>query len=373
MKFPSNWYVPALKSKPGEFEALRQLFDAGQDRFTPVVEVVEQPPEADDEDEEPAKGPVLFPGLAPKKRVPPTPEEHIQSKMAGLREALGGRLAYIDPHEVAALGGGTGAGLVFDNAERQSLNFIPVVGLDRHYRDTLAANRHTRNGLAIRIVSEDLKRAPTLARAARDIVVDSGCSWESVDILLDAEELPEVPAGQQRKLTALLEFVGRVQCRNSVLIASAMPKSLRRLPHAEDSLVARREWILWRELRARYPGAVFGDHGIQHSAGVELSRTKRPGLPPIAIRYTQSDAWLILKGPARGPGVSPSEEYPILAGRLFNSKAYRSAFHCQGCREIAMSSQHQLSSGGQPRTWRRIGAVHHITTVLEQLRRERGA
>lgn len=372
MKLAPNWYVPVLKSKPGEFEALRQLRERNTDGFTPVIEIVEQ---AEDEDEDEAPPELaLFKNLRATKPTRRTPEEHIRSKMDGLHTSLGERVAYIDPHEVSGLD--QGSEIAFRFASELRLSFIPVIGLNRINRDLLTALPYARSGLAIRVVADDLRSWPSLDVGMRDALRVTRYDPREIDLLVDAQELPGVEGGRLRKLQEMLRFCSGVPVRNLILVASSMPQSVSKLPYDADTPIRRSEWGLWRELRRRTHdrALIYGDHGVQHSAGVEAPKGKARGGPPIAIRYTQEDTWVIAKGPPRGAGVSPSEEYPRVAERLASNRdVYRTPFHCPGCREIARSAEGTLQDGGSPKAWRRIGAAHHITLVTEQLLRERYA
>lgn len=380
MNLPNNWYVPILKSKPGEIQALLQLREGGITGFTPVVEIVERPPRADGEgvEEDPPAKPALFPDLARKRKESPSDEAHIRSNLNGLRSALADQPVYIDPHEVASLAEGAGSAIAFAAARDMGLRFIPVVGLSRADRDIRAALSHIEHGLAIRVVGADLGGAGTLGRSAREILKQAGCDWDGVDVLLDAEELPAVESGQTAKVAAMLEFAAGVPWRNLILAGSTIPKSVARFPAEQDTFLPRREWQLWRQLVSRRGDQpiVFGDHGVQHPAGVERPprQVRGGGPPPIAIRYTDADHWLIARGPARRAGISPTIEYPRVAKRLIGNRDVRwNAFHCPGCLDIGRAADERLQRAGVPETWRRIGAAHHITVATEQLRRERGA
>ena len=86
------------------------------------------------------------------------------------------------------------------------------------------------------------------------------------------------------------------------------------------------------------------------------------------IRYAVADAWLLIKGQSIRI-VLPSEQFPQLATRLVYG-TYRDSYsgedHCEGCRgmKAAADGQPNLGSAG---AWRRLGTIHHITSVVEGL------
>jgi hypothetical protein len=112
----------------------------------------------------------------------------------------------------------------------------------------------------------------------------------------------------------------------------------------------------------------FSDCAIQHPRGVE-------GFDPrimqvsASIRYTLPEDWLLLKGESTR-FKQPSVQFPDLATRLVYGHLrshFRGATHCEGCASI------KAAADGAPRfgsaeAWRRLGTMHHISTVAEQLR-----
>jgi Beta protein len=89
-----------------------------------------------------------------------------------------------------------------------------------------------------------------------------------------------------------------------------------------------------------------------------------------SIRYTLPEQWLLVKGVSTR-FTQPSIQFPDLATRLVyggHLRAYfRGAKHCEGCASI------KAAADGAPRfgsaeAWRRLGTMHHISTVVEQLR-----
>ena len=111
----------------------------------------------------------------------------------------------------------------------------------------------------------------------------------------------------------------------------------------------------------------YSDCGIQHPKGVEGFNPQTMAAS-AAIRYALEKEWLLIKGesPKRRP---PSEQFPELARRLVQGPL-RSDFagigHCAGCAAM------KAAADGAPRlgsleAWRRLGTIHHITLVAEQL------
>ena len=137
-------------------------------------------------------------------------------------------------------------------------------------------------------------------------------------------------------------------------------------------MVERAEWKAWRAaLYARRHDIerlpAFGDCAIQHPSGVEGFDPKTMQAS-AAVRYTLEEDWLLIKG--RGTRFAPpSTQFPNLARRLASGdlKAhYAGRSHCLGCTGIS-DCANRAPSLGSPEAWRRLGTIHHVTTVVQAL------
>lgn len=357
-------YVAALKSKPGEFRALRQLSGELTSDFVPLIEVVEQYPAREDEEED-LQVPMPFMPTNEGGKSQPAAEAHIREKLAALPEAIGERCIFLDPHEVAPLrqGGEHGTTIAYRVAQQMGVAFRPVVRLSVD-TDVQDAYPFARGGFALRVAPRDV-RGPPLARIAADVRRDMDCPWDEVDVILFPGELAPIAAARERQLRSLLEFAAGTRARSLTLCMTSMPFSI---GSVRDQSPPRHEWALWRRLRRDYPMLRYGDHGVQHPSGVE--RGKGYGRPPANIRYTRPDSWRILRGESAGAGVRPTEEYPRLARSLCETEPFFNAFHCPGCRDVLAAAEDRLDRVGNHSLWRGIGTAHHLKLVTQLLQTE---
>jgi hypothetical protein len=137
-------------------------------------------------------------------------------------------------------------------------------------------------------------------------------------------------------------------------------------------LVERGEWIAWRDgLHARRNDLTrlptFSDCGIQHPKGVE-------GFDPItmkasaAIRFALPGEWLLIKGESTKNAL-PSDQFPVLATRLVYGHlrgSFSGPTHCRGC-ELMKNAADGAQNLGSPAVWRKLGTIHHMTTVMDGL------
>lgn len=84
-----------------------------------------------------------------------------------------------------------------------------------------------------------------------------------------------------------------------------------------------------------------------------------------AIRYTLPERWLLLRG-VSSKVKRPTEQYTSLAERLVEHAAFCAVRHCNGCEEAAQAAR-GLPGFGSGEVWRRIGTVHHLTVVVDQV------
>jgi Beta protein len=161
--------------------------------------------------------------------------------------------------------------------------------------------------------------------------------------------------------------------RTFTVSASAFPLSMTSVDRHSHALVERTDWIAWRDrlyerrsTLARLP--TFSDCAIQHPRGVE-------GFDPrimqvsASIRYTLAERWLLAKGESTRVRLAKTQ-FPELAIRLvygqFQSH-FRGRNHCEGCVSIKAAAD-GVTGFGSAGVWRRLGTIHHISTVVEQLR-----
>jgi len=160
--------------------------------------------------------------------------------------------------------------------------------------------------------------------------------------------------------------------RTFTLSGCAFPKSMGVVGRNSHEFIQRSEWIVWRDhLHARRGSLsrlpTFSDCAIQHPAGVE-GFDFRKHQSSATIRYTLDNNWLLIKGVSTRK-TPPSEQFPNLAMQLVYghlSSHFYSNNHCYGC-----SGTNDAANGlprlGSLEVWRRLGTIHHITTVARGL------
>jgi hypothetical protein len=347
MTFGARHYVPVLKVKRGEKAALRLLSDSVCARVTPLLEIVE--------------------------RTNKTLDAHLNTAFEGLAEAVGvfGR-CFIDTREIA-LDGAAAAAEVFRRAASRGIVFTPVTGVSRT-ADAAAALEYRTGGIALRLQRDEFE-AGGLAASVRRFLDQYGIVPEDTDLIVDLGVVDNLVSEGVEALAAA--FLAEVpECRlwkTFTLSGCAFPLSMGIVDSRSYAFVERSDWLAWRgglharrDTLPRLP--TYSDCAIQHPRGVE-GFDPRTMQMSASIRYTTRDSWLLIKGEStrRTP---PSTQFPLLAKQLvygnLRHNNYRGANHCAGC-SFMKAAADGAGRLGSAEVWRKLGTIHHITTVVEEL------
>jgi Beta protein len=347
MTFDANHYVPVLKVKRGEKKALTLLSRTVRTRITPFLEIVER---------------------SSDKPL----EQHLQTSFKDFFEAVSGfHRCFIDTREIAP-DGPDGAKAVFQWAADAGISFTPVTGISRSV-DLEAALAFRDNGLALRIERGELE-AGGLAGSINAFLSQHSVVPEDIDLFVDLGAVDTmVLTGVRKFARAFLEEVPyHERWRTFTLSACAFPQSMGVIKSHSDDTIDRVDWMAWRDglhahqtRIARLP--TYSDCGIQHPKGVEGFDPRKMQVS-ASIRYAIKDCWLIIKGESTRI-TPPSQQFPSLARALVNERVgayYYGADHCSGCSAM-MACANGGSGYGSAEAWRRLGTVHHITKVVEDL------
>ena len=350
MTFGPGHYVPVLKVKRGEKNALQLLGVNLRPHITPLLEIVEW--------QRSDNRPIL--------------SSHLDTAFRDLAKSLQRYpRCFLDSRELAPHGE-TAAEEVFRRAVRDAIPFIPVTGISRG-ADVSAALSHSERGVAIRLVRSEFE-AGELSFRLPDFMARHNIGFEDTDLIVDLGPVEDmVTEGVARFATQFLADVPHPDSwRTLTVSASAFPLSMRIVERNSHSYSARTEWLAWRN-HLRDGGHVrriptYSDCAIQHPSGVEGFN---PRIMPVsaAVRYALSDSWLLIKGESTRKRRA-IVQFPQLAKQLVYGHLrdhFHGTAHCQGCASIKAAADGRPGLGS-PEVWRRIGTVHHITEVTQALR-----
>jgi hypothetical protein len=346
MNFDGHHYVPILKVKRGEKATLQLLSESVRTKITPLFEIVE------------------------RKDKPL--DNHLNNMFRGLAIAVSGfRRCFIDARELAPDGPAVAAE-VFRRATSDGIAFTPVTGVSRTADVESALENRTR-GVALRLERREFE-VGNLGEAIRAFLDRYTLNPEDIDLILDLGSVDDMIADGVEAFAAafLADVPDHTRWRTLTLSASAFPLSMKSVDRFSDALVDRADWMPWRDsLHARRATLsrlpTYSDCAIQHPKGVE---GYDPRIMPMsaAIRYTTGDFWLLIKGESRDR-TALSVQFPSLARSLVSGSLreyYYGADHCSGCEAIKRAADGERGFA-RPEDWRRLGTIHHLTTVVQDL------
>lgn len=353
MTINKDAYVPILKWRMGEYQALLRLKDAVKDAIVPLFII---PPVEYDFDEQ-----------RPKKTL----EEHISPFADRYRIKWGNRKSLIDIDislENQSMLSGKGTLLhIFDEIRSNNGNAIPVISPrngTEHIKHVKTISKKDNKGLALRLRIEDLidknfnERIETLLK-----VLD--CKKEQVDLIVDLVA-PQAFEPYQGFGKALISIIKRIEGLNSyrsfVVAGTSLSMNAVKQPGAD---VSRHEWLFYKHLYSTYKSEAriptFADYTIERPEFVNLDMRliKSSG----KIVYTTKDKWHIQKGGAFRDNPSQMQKH---CRNIIKSAHYEGASYSAGDLRIKQTAKGEENFGNLT-TWKWVGVNHHITMVVEQL------
>ena len=202
-----------------------------------------------------------------------------------------------------------------------------------------------------------------------------GLNQEETDLIIDLGPVDDFITDGVIGLTNafLADVPEHERWRTLTISGSAFPIHMGVVNRNSYEVIERSEWIAWRENlysgRAAIPRLpTFSDCVVQHPRGVEGFDFRFMQVS-ASIRYALPDNWLLTKGVSTRI-IPATVQFPELATQLVygpHSQSYSGADHCSGCASIHGAANGDSSGLGTPEAWRRLGTIHHISTVVEDL------
>jgi hypothetical protein len=342
-------YIPILKGRQGEFNALAEIQLATRRGVLPLLEVVP----ADPTD---AQGVIVDCGKAVERL----------SKSWGQDAVLldGGLLDLsLDLH-------GQGRGPLWELAEQTRIAGLRAVPVLRLGDDALAridaANVCALDGrgLCVRLVQQDLDEEPDELDLQLDrLLHEVGVTRADTDLVLDVGAVDgELAArGGARIVVSLLRGLPSVQdWRSLTVVGGAFPQDLSSF----------QPWTLGRQPRfdamlfdlvasKRLPREPdFGDYAVAHP----LFNMGTPFAPPPQLRYTAASEWLVLKGGRNDP--RGNTQFFDICETVRQLPEFSGAGLGAADARIADPRTHGPGNGS---TWRQVSTTHHLDLVVSRL------
>jgi len=352
-------YVPIIKWKMGEYQALLHLDAKIKKNIRPLIEI---PPIGWDFE---------------KQRLVKTIDEHLSGFGNKLQKKWGRDTAFLDlvllDKNERMTNGTHPVEYLFDDVRDHTKTAIPVTSPDRDaahqqaVKDVIDADA---NGLCIRLSLKDLIKGDADLRL-NSMAEYFGVDIPEIDIVLDLavpnfhplESFAKALKGVTSKISNL------TKCRSFTIAATAFPKSMGELSLGKN-IVSRDEWLLFNAYRAllseRERKPQFGDYTIAHPD--ILNMDMRLIKPAASLRYTIDDNWLVLKG--KNVRNYKFKQYIDICRSVVNSGHFNGFKYSLGDEYIFDCGAGNKSTGTLT-TWRWVGVNHHMTKVVSDLANSR--
>ena len=356
MVLSDGMYVPALRWRQGEYQALWRLANAVKDKVVPLITV----PEVEFD----------FELRQPKRTV----HEHALPFPERFRTKWGTRPAWVHLDERIAIDrmddGAHVFDYIFDALRPHQTSAIPSVPLGTD-TDTLAAARravsHDGRGIAVTLRLEDLM-AGNPKRSVVGLLETVSSDPGDADLIIDLRDPNFEPYDAfARALVAALRKMGDLnRFRNLVLLSTAIPDTFAGIARGTDR-IPRHDWLFHRALLAALPGDMrkptYGDYTVVHPDFVakDMRKIRAAG----KVIYTTTDAWATRKGGAfRGDEAQMHRHCEeIVKDSTFQ---FKGAAFSYGDGYIAGCASGRERPSNQTR-WKVVAINHHITMVVNDL------
>lgn len=355
--FDHKQYIPRLRWKLGEYQAVLRLSKTAKKSLTPLIEIPEIGWDFEENDY--------------KKNI----DDHLAPFAKRVHDKWGKSPCFIDlrlisPSERMA-NNDHPVKFIFDGLLNMKCSAIPIVRLDgdnayqREIKRIIAQKKSS--GICIAITIEQAA-ASTLKRNLDLLMSDFKIEASYCNLILDLEAPNFVPLEGFTKL--ILGIINHLPYLNKwetfSIIGTSFPESMGGIKEGMVS-IPRYEWQLYKKLiialkkeSLRLP--CFGDYAISHPNVLELDMRKVK--PSATIRYTIDDNWYIVKGKnVKDYGLA---QFHALSQNLVNSQYYHGPTFSYGDEYIQDCAKNKAGNGNLT-TWRQVGTNRHIEKVRQDI------
>ena len=356
MFLDKRMYVPALRWRQGEYQALFRLADAAKARTVPLITI----PEVEFD----------FEMRTPNRTV----QEHLDPFAKRFHAKWDHRPAWIGVHpgiaEKSVDDGRDIYAFVFESLREFGACTVPAIPLRATHPvvasvgDIIATDGR---GVAIMVRLLNLMQPNTRSHIDR-MAASLGVSIDEVDLIVDLlatnfepyDVFASALAGSLDQLGNLFDF------RNLVVIGTAIPKTFKDVASGTDHL-PRHDWLFYQEFTRRLPTDLrlpnYGDYTVVHPEFKPLDMRKIKAAGKLV--YTTPKTWEVRKGRAFRDHPAQMHEH---CASLVASGKFSGAAYSYGDDYIARCAVREAKPSNQTR-WKGVAINHHITHVLDDLSR----
>lgn len=243
-------------------------------------------------------------------------------------------------------------------------NIIPVIKYDDTFSKIEILNGKTENGLALRLSIENCLEDDFNTGIQNILDLTNSIN---LDIILDIKDIEYSKVNEKSFVivSILNNIVQLGNFRNIILSSSSFPNTLTGCPPGQITVIDRAEIALYNRVIKNFhtEKIVYSDYAINHWSYFEYI----PGIKPsFNIRYTTLNNYLVYKGGIVQKGGLNVENVKVACEKIVAHTLYSGRDFSWGDNEIYLKATESTITSGNLTTWRAIGTNHHISLVVNQ-------
>jgi hypothetical protein len=349
------FYVPCLRWRQAEYQALLALSDKAKDSIVPLITIPDL--EFDFEDGTPKKTVGEHAGTFPKR----------------YKEKWKTRKAWIDADPNIQTGvmpdGRPVFIFVFDEIRKFTADAMPVTSLDctpKVVAQIASIVATDKKGVGVRARIEHVMKA-SFGVSLDTLLKSLKVTPEETDLIVDLGTPNYEPYGAFA--AALAITLGKIPnlpaYRNFILVGCAFPNTLSAVS-SPVAYIERHDWKFYMQLLAKLPkgmrSPMFGDYATVNP-GFTAKMDMRKVNPAGKIVYATTDRWFVRKGGAfRGN----EKQMHKLSDEVVKSGLFRGPSFSAGDDYIDKCAKKTVGPSNQTR-WKSVGINHHIMQVIGEV------
>lgn len=358
MNFSNFHYIPCLRWKQGEYQAVFRLLNTIKKMFTPLIEVPEMG--WDFENREKSK----------------TIDDHLLPFAKRIHDKWGENPCFVDMKHITPtekmVAGIHPINFVFNKLREIKCSAVPVIGLNRdtiyqqEIKTILSKDKH---GVCFRITVEHAARS-SLKNDIDSLISILSTKSNDCDFILDLDAPNFIPLdGFVKVIQSIISRLPYLnEWRTFSILGTSFPETMGSIREKVE-IVPRYEWQLYKKLiisliptKLRLPA--FGDYAISHPNILQMDMRKVK--PSATIRYTTDDSWCIVKGIGMNVRDDGFTQYHDLCKKLVTPQHFCGATFSYGDEYIQKCADEKIGTGNLT-TWRQVGTNHHIVKVTQDI------
>ncbi len=352
----TEFYLPVLKSKQGEFDALSKLSNKTKNSIVPLFEIT--PMEWDHA----------------TKEKPRTIEVHLQNFCKKVVKKWPSSNSFIDTNLIndKQPDGMTCIEYVFKLLHEKGISPTPVIRItspDNFLSGiTMISFMYGLEDVGLRVTISDIT-SPDFENNIEKVLTKIDLPLESCHLILDLNDADFKNSEDfaDGVVQALGDFPKLQSWKSFTVCGGSFPAT--NLIKVGVNQIPRGEWAFYKKLVEKLRLESFnrkinyGDYSMVSPGYFEFDPTKMSR--SANIRYTHDDFWYVVKGKALKKS-EDFKQYVAQATNILNSGFYLGEVFSEGDKHLKKCSKGETTPGS-PTVWNWVGNNHHFTKVVSDL------